>query len=65
METKSGNQESAKVDVSQFTAMSIVEARPTIWPFKGIRKPIGILLESGEITIRDIAGHQKMPTTFM
>ncbi len=35
--------------------MSIVEARSTIWPFKGIRKPIGILLESGEITIRDLA----------
>jgi len=26
-----------------------------IWPFKGIRKPIGILLEQEEITIRDIA----------
>ncbi len=55
MSTKSEKQEAAKVDVSQFTAMSIVEARSTIWPFKGIRKPIGILLESGEITIRDLA----------
>ena len=55
MQTKSGKQEVTKVDVSQFTAMSIAEARSTIWPFKGIRKPMGILLESGEITIRDIA----------
>jgi len=55
MSTKSEKQESSKVDVSQFTAMSIAEARSTIWPFKGIRKPIGILLESGEITIRDLA----------
>lgn len=55
MATKSDNNETARADVSQFTAMSIAEARSTIWPFKGIKKPIGILLESGEITIRDIA----------
>lgn len=55
MSSNSEKKEVGKVDVSQFTAMSVAEARSTIWPFKGIRKPIGALLESGEVTIRDIA----------
>jgi hypothetical protein len=44
-----------KLDITQLTGMPLDEARAVIWPFKGIRKPIGILLEQGDITVRDIA----------
>jgi hypothetical protein len=44
-----------KFDITQLTGMPLDEARAIIWPFRGIRKPIGVLLEQGELTVRDIA----------
>jgi len=52
---KKFNKQPSEIDITQFTGMTLSEARSVIWPFKGTKKPIGALLESGEITIRDIA----------
>lgn len=55
MQIKSEKHGISEIDITQLTGMSTAEARSLIWPFKGIRKPMGVLLEQGEITIRDIA----------
>lgn len=46
--------EMPKVDVTQLTGMTLAEAQAVIWPFRGERKPVAVLLEKGEVTERDL-----------
>jgi hypothetical protein len=45
----------AQIDVFRLTGMTRTQARAVIWPFKGLNKPVGILLDEGTVLIKDLA----------
>jgi hypothetical protein len=51
-----GNPEdrSSKFEVARITGMTISQARSVIWPFKGFRRPIGVLLDEKCVGLNDL-----------
>jgi hypothetical protein len=43
-----------EVDVARLTGMTLAQARSVIWPFKGLRRPVGVLLDEGLIGLNDL-----------
>jgi len=43
------------LEILHLTGMSQSQARAVIWPFRGLQKPIGVLLDDETITVRDLA----------
>jgi hypothetical protein len=43
-----------EVDVARLTGMTLAQARAVIWPFKGLRRPAGVLLDEGLIGLNDL-----------
>jgi hypothetical protein len=43
-----------EVDVARLTGMTLAQARAVVWPFKGLRRPIGVLLDEGLIGLNDL-----------
>ncbi len=44
-----------KLEIIRLTGMSQSQARAVNWPFRGLQKPIGVLMNDGTINIRDLA----------
>lgn len=42
-------------EISQFTGMTIAQARAVSWPFKGYNRPVGLLCDEQKIDGRDLA----------
>lgn len=49
-----GKAESPTLDVMRVTGMTISQARAVIWPFKNFRRPLGVLMDEGLVTLADL-----------
>jgi predicted RecB family endonuclease len=44
----------ADVDVARLTGLTLAQARSVNWPFRGLNRPVGVLLDESVISLRDL-----------
>lgn len=49
------HESTAPLDISRLTGMTLSQAREVIWPFNDLHRPIGVLMDEGIKSIRDMA----------
>jgi hypothetical protein len=49
------HQDESPIDIARVTGMTVSQAREVIWPFSGLNRPIGVLLDEGIKSLKDLA----------
>jgi Nuclease-related domain len=51
---KDKNDPASAIDVLRIAGMTQAQARLVIWPFRNLYRPIGVLLDEGKLTVKDL-----------